>query len=89
MAPVKFEEQIKDKLKNRKIKPSGEAWDKIVNNMDASQHTKKKSFFWYGIAAGFVGLMIISLWYFKPVEAEIIKDIEVVDVPKKEVDEEH
>ncbi|MGB5821905.1 MAG: hypothetical protein WBG90_20645 [Saonia sp.] len=83
MAPIKFEEHIKDKLNERKIAPSDKAWDKIASTLDVSQDSKKGGFLWYGIAAGFIGLLMISIWYFSPGNPLIPADNGVVTIPKE------
>ena len=35
MAPIKFEEKIKDKLEQRHLKPSADAWDRLSEKLDA------------------------------------------------------
>jgi hypothetical protein len=59
MSPIKFEENIKEELENRTIAVSGDSWDKLSNRLGDSQNTKKKSFWWIGIAAS----AVIALWF--------------------------
>ncbi len=60
MAPIKFEEHIKEKLENRSIKPSNEAWDKLSERLDAQQKSKNyKPYWWLGIAASIVGVLFV------------------------------
>lgn len=65
MAPIKFEEHIKDELQGREIKPSVGAWDKISKNLESPKELRKSAFFWYSIAASFIGLLIVSVLFFK------------------------
>jgi hypothetical protein len=59
MAPIKFEEHIKEKLEQRKLQPSNVAWQKLSNQLDADVSKKNsKSFWWLAIAASFVGVLI-------------------------------
>ena len=58
MSPIKFEENIKEELEKRTISVSGDAWDKLSNRLETSQNSKKKSFWWIGIAAS----AVIGLW---------------------------
>jgi len=64
MAPLKFEENIKEKLEERVIKPTDNSWDKLSAQLDKTQNRiPKKSFekiWWYGIAAIFVGVIIVT-----------------------------
>ena len=60
MAPIKFEENIKDKLEQRTIQPSSDAWSKLSERLDAEPKKKKKGYWWLGVAASFIGLLIVS-----------------------------
>ncbi|APY08866.1 hypothetical protein BWZ20_11380 [Winogradskyella sp. J14-2] len=52
MAPIKFEEQLKDKLEERSLQPSTESWAKLSERLDAEEKkTKFPWFWWMGIAA--------------------------------------
>lgn len=67
MAPIKFEENIKDKIESREIQPSADSWNKLASRLDAEGNKKKKSYWWLGIAASFIGLIIISVVMFNNV----------------------
>ncbi|WP_431127417.1 hypothetical protein [Flagellimonas flava] len=60
----KLEKHIKDKLGNREIAPSAGAWEKISSQLDATVATKPKRKYVYAIAAGFVGLLLASVFFF-------------------------
>lgn len=65
MAPIKFEEQIKDKLEQRKVTLSVEAWSKLSQRLDADEkRSKKSSFWWLGIAASVAAIVFVSVSYF-------------------------
>ena len=58
---MKFEEQMKDKLDQRKILPSEKAWQTIASQIDTGKSSNRgKSVFYYAIAAGFVGVVLAS-----------------------------
>ena len=42
MAPLKFEDHIKEKLEGRRIIPSVNAWDKLEAKLDMQSKKKKK-----------------------------------------------
>ncbi|ARV09330.1 hypothetical protein BTO05_06645 [Winogradskyella sp. PC-19] len=91
MAPIKFEEQIKDKLERRKVTPSADAWSKLSQQLDADEkRNKKSSFWWFGIAASIAALVFVSISYFggqdKTTEENIIVKDKVEDaiLPKAE-----
>lgn len=87
MAPVKFDENIKNKLEKRTLQPSSDAWNTLSEQLDA--HDKKNSrslFFYIGIAASIVGVLFVTTLFFKAseeqqsvsptvVETELIEDI--------------
>ncbi len=83
MAPIKFEEHIKDMLHKREIQPSARAWDKISSKLQTAPKQQKKGFFWYGMAAGFTGLFIISLFYFKSTSLPAVDNGAVETVAKR------
>ncbi len=85
MAPLKFDEHIKDQLKDREIAPSKDAWNTIADRIEMSENQKKKSFFWYGIAASIVGLLMITAFYFTNTKDEIPVTTPYVDTPVKEI----
>ena len=64
MAPNKFEKHIKKQLEEREIQPSADAWNKIKDQLDPSPEANTKGYLWYGIAAGFIGVLLVSLLYF-------------------------
>lgn len=59
MAPYKLEDNIREKLEARELKPSSEAWKKLEAKLDAEQ-PKKKPVLWYYAAASFVGFLILA-----------------------------
>ena len=65
MAPIKFEENIKEKLEQRRLQPSTEAWSKLSSRLDADQKKNKSPYYWwFGIAASVVALVFVSIIYF-------------------------
>ncbi|WP_152538291.1 hypothetical protein [Aquimarina megaterium] len=59
---MKFEEKMKDKLEQRAIQPSGDSWERLTAQLDSAKKQKKenKKIQWYGIAAIFVGVLILT-----------------------------
>ncbi|GMN10557.1 hypothetical protein MTsPCn9_24670 [Croceitalea sp. MTPC9] len=72
----KLEKHIKEKLEERKISPSNEAWQQIESSLGAQAEKKRKGTYWYAIAASIVGLLVISVMYFNNQKAIEIVDIE-------------
>ncbi len=62
MAPLKFEEKMKDTLEQRAMQPSASSWDRLSAQLDGKQAQKKegKRIWWYGIAAIFIGVLILT-----------------------------
>ena len=87
MEPNKFEKHIKDRMQDREIQPSKNAWEKISERLETPQKRDKK-YMWYAMAASFVGVLIISALFFRSNEAIDIPDVEIVDSNEKELREE-
>lgn len=84
MAPIKFEEQLKDKLEKRSIQPSQDAWNKLSERLDEVEDKQNnKGFWWLGIAAAIVGLMLAITFVFKS-NTEIVEPT-IVDTKKENV----
>ena len=62
MAPIKFEEHVKEKLDEREIRPSAGSWDKLNSSLDKSQKSSGGKW-WMSAAAAVVVLMISSLLF--------------------------
>lgn len=89
MAPIEFEKQIKEKLDERKIKPSAAAWEKIKDKIEVPATRKKPAFMRYAVAAAIVGIFFSVLWISNNSENEVLENQPIVDNPvdqKKEVE---
>ncbi|WP_299111099.1 hypothetical protein [uncultured Winogradskyella sp.] len=65
MAPIKFEEQLKDKLEKRSISPSADSWAKLSERLEADEKKSKNPWFWWmGIAAGLIIMFAIAVQTF-------------------------
>ena len=61
MAPNKIEDQIREKMQEREIKPSADAWGKLEARLGKEE--KKRGVgrnTWFAIAAGFIGILILA-----------------------------
>ena len=58
MAPIKFEDNIREKLEGREIEPSSGAWKKLSERLDENSKKKSNYTIWYAIAASIIGLLI-------------------------------
>ena len=59
MAPIKFEEHIKEQLDKREIRPSAESWDKLNSRLDGVDRKSGKKW-WISAAAAVVVLIVAS-----------------------------
>ncbi|WP_400074749.1 hypothetical protein [Winogradskyella sp. R77965] len=85
MAPIKFEENIKDKLEKRTLSPSSEGWSKLSERLDADEKKSRNPIFWWlSIAAGLIIMIAVSAHFFKSSNAEDTQQKMVNDEPKVE-----
>ena len=84
MAPIKFEENIKDKLEKRTIQPSTGAWDTLSTDL---KHNDKKHtrglIFYIGIAASFIGILLVTTVMFKSSENQFANPT-IVEIETKD-----
>lgn len=84
MAPIKFEEQLKEKLEERRLLPSSESWSELAKRLDEDQKKSRSPLYWWlSIAAGLLIMITIATQTFKSNEAEGIEQ----DVVEETVDE--
>jgi len=58
MAPIKFEDKLKDKLESRSLQPSEDAWNTLANKLDKEEEKNNNTrFWWLGIAASIIGVI--------------------------------
>lgn len=90
MTSYNFEDKIKDKLEKREITPTDGAWNEISIKIGHTHHKKKGYFVWYGVAAGFIGFIMIMALVFNREDTIPQEQIQVVSVPEvqKELQEE-
>ena len=94
MAPIKYEEDIKNRLDKRTIKPSVKSWDTLSQRLDSEEKkNNKKGFWWLGIAASVIGVLLVSNFFLNiettnnintiVVEDNTTKTILQIEVPKQ------
>ncbi|MCK0189492.1 hypothetical protein [Arenibacter sp. F20364] len=81
MAPLKFEEHIKEKLDKREIVPSDRAWDLLSNQLEPKKGNVKIGNLQVGVAASIIGLLIMSLIYFNVNDELNTPDVKTVTAP--------
>lgn len=75
MAPIKFEDKLKDKLENRTLMPSPDSWNTLADRLDKEEEKNNNSrFWWLGIAASILGIILVTTQFYK-------NDSEVKDLP--------
>lgn len=62
MEPNNIENQIKEKLNQREIQPSANAWDRLDAMLSVEEQKPKRSYKWLSIAAVFVGFTLIGIF---------------------------
>ncbi len=63
MAKYNFEKKVKETIQEREIIPSKDAWNAIEKRLEAEIVSKKKGYLWYGVAAAFIGTLLVSVIY--------------------------
>ncbi len=82
MAPLKFEDNIREKLEERAIEPTVNSWEKLASQLDVHEVKKRKKdnkILWYSIAAVFVGVLVITAVWKNRSLSEDPNRIEIVD----------
>lgn len=90
MAPIKFEEHIKDTLEKRTMSPSPELWSKLSDRLDSEEKMNKTPVYWWlGIAASVAILIMLSIGYFGKTSERAAEDVLVEEeAPKQQEIEE-
>jgi hypothetical protein len=91
MAPIKFEEQLKDKLEKRSLPPSSDTWAKLSNRLDTEEQKSKNLWFWWmGLAAGLLIMLAIAVQTFSSKDSQEVMPqmveedkIEINTLPKQ------
>ncbi|MDF0708051.1 hypothetical protein [Flagellimonas okinawensis] len=82
----KLEKHIKEKLEERTIEPSANAWDKIASQVKEPIKRKGNTWFPYAIAASIVGVLFVSIFFFTNKDSNL-EQIQVVDTNVEEATE--
>jgi len=80
MEPTKFENHIKETLKGSEIKPSGDAWNRIKGQIK-NDYKPQTGYFRYGIAAGFIGILILSVLFFTTDDENLNHEVQIATKP--------
>ena len=83
MQPDKFDEYIKNRLEQRKLQPSTDAWERIQKQLEISPKPARKPYLKFAVAASLIGFLLVSIFYFNGSQ-ELNEPTEMVDIEKKE-----
>lgn len=84
MAPIKLEDNIREKLEEREIQPSDEAWKKLNVELEESSSRKNNKIIWYAVAASVVGILLLASVFFNKTTDSSVETTEIVDVQSSE-----
>jgi hypothetical protein len=62
MEPNKLENKMREKLNQRTIQPSANAWDRLDAMLSVTEQKPKRNYKWLSIAAVFVGFTLIGIF---------------------------
>lgn len=83
----KLEKHIKERLEGRKLTPSVQAWDKVSAKINIDEKPKQKGWYLYAIAASFIGILFISIFFFKSEESKenTIQVVEEINTKEEQI----
>ena len=87
MAPIKFDDHIREQLQEREIQPSDTAWEKLNTQLNQSSKKNKRTP-WFAIAASVIGLVIVASLVFKNQINTIPDATKIVDANSNIIKEE-
>ena len=84
MAVDNFDKKIKQQLEARKIEPSARAWDQLAAELEVKEEKSAKKYWWLGIAASFLGGILITSFFFNQQQVEPVKVVNqhTIEAPK-------
>lgn len=65
MAPIKFEENIKEELEKRRIQPSEDSWNRLRKELDSRKKSGSKRGWWMGSVAALIVIIIIGSFFLR------------------------
>lgn len=86
MAPIKFEEHIKESLEKRRIEPSSKSWDVLSSQLDDSSKKKSPIWLWMGVASSFAGLVFLATTFFNSTNNTVSTEHNIVETTVNEQD---
>lgn len=86
MEPNNMENQFRDKLNKRAIKPSENAWDRLDAMLTVAEKPKR-NYRWMYFAASFLGFILIATVFFNQTEEVIDSEHNKIVIEQKQVQE--
>lgn len=86
MEPNNMENQFRDKLNKREIKPSENAWDRLDAMLTVAEKPKR-NYRWMYFAASFLGFILIATVFFNQTEEVIDSEHNKIVIKQKQVQE--
>lgn len=85
MAPIKLEDNIKNRMEERRLTPSENSWHLLAQRLEEQTPEKKTNyFFWFGIAATLVGFVLITVLWFQSSDVNNLSPT-IVNTPVEEI----
>ena len=82
MEPNKFDNNIKETLKNRRLHPSKESWNKLSQRLESQNKKQNNKAIWFvAVAASLAGLLFVAFQFFNTKEiTPVITDSPVIKI---------
>ncbi|MBJ6366567.1 hypothetical protein [Snuella sedimenti] len=81
MDPIKFDEHLKGKLENRRVKPSTESWSKLSSRLEAKEAKPNAGRSWLFMAASIIAVLLVATQFFNN-NTETIKVLPSIEPTK-------
>ena len=79
MAPIKFEKKIKELFEAREIKPSEDAWERVVSELGSAPAKRSLRPWHYWIAASIVFIVFVTGWSVQKSDQPAIEENPIVE----------
>ncbi|NER09353.1 hypothetical protein SAMN06265375_1011149 [Muriicola jejuensis] len=87
MEKNRLDKKIKETLENRRICPSRGAWNRIEEQLGSELPSPNKTYWRFGIAAGFIGILFVSVLLMNRNEEPGSVNIELVETDSQPAEE--
>lgn len=89
MAPINFEDNIREKLQERELQPSEAAWEKLESRLGNQPETGNSKTIWWSIAAGLTGILIVASFFLNPETTPGVTDavVEIENASEEDITE--